>query len=105
MKTSKTKFVFLFLLFAFAFIFISNGVLDQQHQDFIGNASQAPWQSAISTVLSPIRVILLGPLLPFINFLNQDPDVPPPFFLIGFAIYWTILAFAIYYLAGRFKKA
>lgn len=105
MKTSRAKFVLFFLLAAFAFLFITNGVLDQQPDSFLGTDSQAAWQSAVSTVLSPVRVILMGPLLPFIKFLSQDPDTPPPFFLAGFAVYWTILAIAIYYLIGKVKRS
>jgi hypothetical protein len=48
---------------------------------------------------------LIGPLLPFINFLHQDPDTPPPFFLAGFAVYWTILAFGIHFLLGKMKRS
>jgi hypothetical protein len=105
MKTSRTKFVLFFLLFAFAFLFITNGVLDQQPSQFLGSTAQASWQSAITTILFPLRVILMGPLLPFINFLSQDPDTPPPFFLAGFAIYWALLGLVIYYMLGKVKTA
>ena len=105
MKTSRLKFVFLFLLFAFAFLFGTDLLLNQPPEAFLGSDSQAGWQSAVSTILSPVKIILIGPLLPFINFLHQDPDTPPPFFLAGFAIYWTILALILHYLLGKIKYA
>jgi hypothetical protein len=44
-------------------------------------------------------------LLPFIEFLHQDPDTPPPFFLVGFACYWTILALILHYLLSKIKPS
>ena len=105
MNISRIKFVLLFLVFAFVFLFVTTGVLDQTPESFIGMKSQVPWKATVSTILSPIKIILIGPLLPFIQFLHQDPDTPPPFFLVGFAIYWTILALLIHYLAGKMKPA
>src|SRR5688500_4150876 len=99
----RIKFVFLFLVFAFAFLFGSTELLHQPPESFFGSEAQTPWESKISTILSPIKIILIGPLLPFISFLHQDPDTPPPFFLIGFACYWTILALGIHYLLNRRK--
>ena len=103
MNSSRLKFVFLFLVFAFAFLFITTGLLDQPPESFVGSESQVAWQSAVSTVLSPIKLVLIGPMLPFINFLHQDPDTPPPFFLAGFAFYWTILALVLHYLLSKRK--
>jgi hypothetical protein len=97
MKISRIKFVLLFLLFAFAFVFGTSLLLDQPPESFFGTESQEAWKSVVSNILSPIKIILIGPLLPFINFLHQDPDTPPPFFLVGFAIYWTFLAMVLYY--------
>jgi len=105
MKISRIKFVILFLIFAFAFLFGSTSLLDQPPEAFLGTESQAPWKSIVSTILSPIKIILIGPLLPFINFLHKDPDTPPPFFLVGFAIYWTILALIIHYFLDKIKHA
>ena len=105
MNTSRIKFVFLFLVFAFAFLFGTTALLDQPPESFLGSESQLPWKSTVSTILSPIKIILIGPLLPFIKFLHQDPDTPPPFFLVGFAFYWTILALIIYYLLSKIKRA
>ena len=103
MNMPRIKFVFFFLLFAFAFLFGTTLLLDQPPESFPGSESQVAWKSAVSTILSPVKIILLGPLLPFIKFLHQDPDTPPPFFLAGFAIYWTILALIIHYLFSKIK--
>jgi len=100
---SRIKFVFLFLVFAFAFLFITTALLNQPPESMLGSESQAGWKSTVSTILSPIKIILIGPLLPFIKFLHQDPDTPPPFFLVGFAFYWTILALVIHYLLGKMR--
>ena len=105
MIISRIKFVILFLIFAFAFLFSTTLLLDQPPESFMGSESQVAWKSAISTILSPIKIILIGPLLPFINFLHKDPDTPPPFFLVGFAIYWTILAIIIHYVFSKIKQA
>lgn len=103
MSRSSIKFVLVFVAFAFVFLFFTTAVLNQPPDAFVGSASQAGWQSVVSTILSPIKAILIGPLLPFIEFLRQDPDTPPPFFLAGFAFYWAILAFVIHFLMGKLK--
>src|SRR5688572_18222258 len=105
MNMSKIKFVFLFLILAFAFLFGTTLLLDQPPESFLGSESQVGWKSAISTILSPIKAILIGPLLPFIQFLHKDPDTPPPFFLVGFACYWTILALILHFLLGEIKHS
>jgi len=98
MNIPRIKFVFIFLIFAFAFLFGTTLLLDQPPESLIGSRSQLEWKSAVSTMLSPIKIILIGPLLPFIEFLHQDPDTPPPFFLAGFAFYWAILALILHHL-------
>ncbi|TWI90916.1 hypothetical protein [Chitinophaga japonensis] len=105
MKTSRIKFVSIFLIFAFAFLFGTISLLDQPVESFLGSSSQTTWKAVVSTILSPVKVILIGPLLPFIKFLQQDPDTPPPFFLAGFAFYWTILALVLHYLLSKIKHA
>lgn len=105
MKTSRTKFVILFLVFSFAFLFGTTLLLDQPPESLVGSPSQVTWKATVSTVLSPVKTILIGPLLPFIKYLHQDPDTPPPFFLAMFAFYWTILAIIIYYLVRKIKHA
>jgi hypothetical protein len=44
---------------------------------------------------------LIGPLLP----LTRWPDLPPPFLVVGFAIYWTILALLIHSLIGKMSRS
>ncbi|MES2275803.1 MAG: hypothetical protein V4592_07265 [Bacteroidota bacterium] len=112
MKISRTKFVIIFLISALAFQFITNSLFLSEvrlfpanGESFLGMGSPITWKSIVSIVLFPVKIVLIGPLLPFINFLRQDPDTPPPFFLIGFAFYWTILALTIYYLFSKFKRA
>ena len=102
---SRIKFVILFVVFAFVFVLGSNALLDQAPDSLLGSESPDIWKSVVAAIISPIKIILIGPLLPFIKFLQQDPETPPPFFLAGFAIYWTILALAIHYLIGKIKYA
>lgn len=103
MKISKINFVFLFLTFAFAFLFGTTVLLNQPPESLFGSAAQSTWKEIISTILSPIKIVLIGPLLPIINFLKQDPDTPPPFFLVGFTLYWSALALIIHYLMSKIK--
>lgn len=105
MKISRIKFVFLFVAFAFVFVVGSNAILDQAPGSLFGSESPETWKSVAAAIISPLKIILIGPLIPFINFLQQDPDTPPPFFLVGFAIYWTILALVIHYVLGKIKYA
>jgi hypothetical protein len=105
MNTSRIKFVSLFLICAFAFLFGTTSILEQPPESFLGSESQVAWKSTVSTMLSPVKIILIGPLLPFIKFLHQDPDTPPPFFLIGFAVYWIVLALGLHYLFRKMKRA
>lgn len=103
MNIPKTKFVLLFLVFAFVFLFGTDLLLDQPPESLFGSDSQAAWKSIVSTLLSPVKIILVGPMLPFIHLLHQDPDTPPPFFLVMFAFYWTVLALALHYFIGKIK--
>lgn len=105
---SRTKFVILFLISGFAFQFISNSLLGSEvrlfparGESFLGTGSPIAWKSAVSTLLLPIKIILIGPLLP----MTELPDLPPPFLVIGFALYWTILALFIRYLLGKLKRS
>ncbi len=112
MKISRTKFVILFLVIAFVFQFITNSLslseirmFPAHGESFLGTGSQTGWKSIISNILLPVKAILIGPLLPYVNLLRQEPDTPPPFFLIGFAFYWTVLALTIYYIFNRIKRS
>lgn len=111
MKISKTKFVILFLIFGFAFQFISNSLLGSEialfpprEESFLGTESMVGWKNTATTALLPVRIVMVGPLIPFINLLRQEPDTPPLFFLIGFILYWSLLALVIYYLLGKIRK-
>ena len=60
------------------------------------------WKNNVSTIIAPIKIVLLGPLLlPEITFLKEDP--PPPFIGIYLVIYWTILSLLTHYLLGKFS--
>lgn len=111
---SKTKFVILFIIFGFAFLFITTSLLGStgprgfpQPPDSIlttGSDSPIAWKNAVSTIILPIKVVLIGPLaLPQVNFLKEDP--PPPFVGIYFIFYWTILALLIHYFLGKLKHS
>ena len=108
MNGSRTRFIALFLFCGFAFQFISNSVLGSEvrlfparNESFLGTGSPVAWKSAVSTLLLPIKVVLIGPLLP----LTELEDLPPPFLVVGFALYWTILALLMYYLLGKVRRS
>lgn len=114
MNTSRTKFAILFLIAGFAFLFISTSLLGTtglrgfpQPPDSVlrtGSDSPIAWKRAVSTILLPVKIVLIGPLaLPQINFLKEDP--PPPFIGIYFIFYWTILASILHYLLGKLTHA
>jgi len=104
MRTSRTPFVIVFLVCAFAFVFGTNWILDQPPESFLGSETQIAWQSTLSTILSPIKIVLIGPLLPFIKFLHKDPDTPPPFFIALFASYWCALAVLLHYSFTKLRR-
>jgi hypothetical protein len=97
MNLSRKKFVFSFLAFGYAFHFATKFLLNQSPEALWASPSQAAWQRLVSTILSPIKVVLVGP----INWLQQDPDPPPPFRLVLFAVYWSLLALGIYHVLSR----
>ena len=97
MRLTRKKFVLLFLASGYAFHFATKFLLNQPPGALWASSDQAPWQRHVSTILSPIRVVLVGP----INLLQQDPDPPPPFRIILFAAYWTVLALGIHYLLSK----
>jgi len=111
MTVSKKKFVILFIISGFAFLFISTSLLGStgprgfpKHPDsFLRTASLEPWKNAVSTILLPIKIVLIGPLLLSTDFLRDDP--PPPFIGIYLIFYWTILASIIHYLLSRIKRS
>ena len=97
MRLTRKTFVLLFLAFGYAFHFATKFLLNQSPEALWASSNQEAWQRYASTILSPIRVVLVGP----INWLQQDPDPPPPFRLILFAAYWSILALGIHQLLSR----
>jgi hypothetical protein len=108
MNISRKKFVIFFLISAFAFMFISNALFGTEarvfpwnEKSFLGTDSPTAWKSAGYKILYPIKVVLMAPILPFDNFLRDDP--PPPFVAAFFALYWSILALVIHYLLGKIK--
>lgn len=100
MRLTRTKFVLLFLAFGYAFEFITRFLLNQAPEALWASPDQAVWQRHASTALSPIKVVLVGP----VSWLQQDPDPPPPFRLILLAAYWSILALGLHRLLSR-KRA
>jgi len=104
MKVSRTKFVSFFLVSAFAFQFISNSLLGSEvrlfplnGEPFPGTGSPIAWKSNVSTVLFPIKIVLIGPL----SFLFELPDPAPPILVFAFALYWTAIALILYSLLSK----
>ena len=112
MTISRTKFIILFIICGFVFLFITTSLLGstgargfpQPPDSLLGIDSPVVWKSVVSMIISPIKIVLIGPLLlPSVNFLKEDP--PPPFVAIYFIFYWTVLASLIHYLLGKIKHA
>lgn len=111
MNISRKKFVILFIISGFAFIFITTTLLGStnprgfpKHPDsFLGTASPIVWKNTVSTIISPIKIVLIGPLLLSTDFLRDDP--PPPFIGIYLIFYWMIIASMIHYLLAKFKHS
>lgn len=103
MKISRTNFICLFLIFGFTYLLLSILLLNQQPDALFATTSQANWQAIVSNILSPFKIILIGPLIPVINYIHQNPDTPPPFYILGFIIYWSLLAFVLYFIFSKAK--
>ena len=108
MKVSRLKFVVRFVLFGFAYTAAARLLLNQMpaslsRSDY-GSVTQAPWQIAVSTMLTPVKFVLMGPLLPLFNWmLSQDADPPPPLILVMYAFYWVVLALVLYFFLSKLK--
>ena len=106
-KISSTRFVTVFVISAFAFQFASNSLLGDEIELFPNNGEWYPgvgspiaWKNTAASIIYPVKYILVEPL----SILNQDPDAPPPVLLIGFGIYWAVIALTLYYLHYLFKQ-
>jgi hypothetical protein len=64
---------------------------------FPGADSPIAWKSTLATILYPVKFVLIGPL----SFLGKDPDPPPPLLFIAFAVYWTTIAFVLYFILSK----
>ena len=97
MRSTRKNFVLRFLAFGYTFHFVTKFALNQPPEALGAAPNQEAWQSYASTLLWPIKAVLVAP----INWLQQDPDPPPPFRLILFALYWSLLALGIHRLLSR----
>lgn len=107
MKISRTRFVVIFLVLAFTLQFISNSLLGDEIQLFPNNGEWYPgvgspiaWKNTVSSIIYPVKYILVEPL----SFLAQDPDPAPLVLLIAFAVYWAAIALVLYYLYYLLNK-
>lgn len=78
MRLTRKQLVLGFLAFGFTLHFVTRFALNESH---LG-----------SRLLSPVTLVLFGP----IDWLQQDPDPPPPFRLILCAAYWSLLALGVH---------
>jgi hypothetical protein len=109
MQVSRSKFVLWFLACGFAYGIATRLILNQMpgslaRSDY-GSVTQAPWQITVSTILTPIKFVLMGPLLPLFNWMlhQQDADPPPPMLALMYAAYWTVLALVLHYFLSKWK--
>jgi len=109
MKVSRSKFVVVFLACAYAYGISTRLILNQMPASLYGSdfgIPQAPWQSTVSMLLSPIKFVLMGPLRPLFSWmLNQDGDPPPPMIALMYAFYWIPLALILHYFLSKKKTA
>lgn len=113
MSISRTKFVITFIISGFVFLFITTSLLGTtgprgfpQLPDSVlrtGSDSGVAWKSTVSRIIFPIKIILIGPVSPLIEYMRQD-DPPPPFIAIIIAFYWAILASSIHYCIFDFYR-
>lgn len=105
MKIKRSRFVIIFLISAFAFYFITNLLLEPVNGDwFAGTDSPIAWKRTLSTIIYPLKIVLIGPLAPIFN----DPDGPPPIRVLACAVYWTVLALVLHFILQKIipgKKA
>jgi hypothetical protein len=99
MRLTRKKFVLSFLAVGFTYQFADKFLLSHPPEAIWASPDQAAWQRTISMILSPLKLVLMGPVI----WLQQDPDPPPPFRLILLGIYWSLLALGIHHLLARRK--
>jgi hypothetical protein len=110
MKASRTKFVLIFLACGFAYGTATRLILNQMPASLYGSdfgIPQAPWQTTVSTLLSPIKLVLMGPLRPLFSWMlsQQDADPPPPMLMVLYAAYWIPLALILHYFLSKKKTS
>lgn len=114
MDISRKKFVVLFIVSGFAFLSITTSLLGStgprgfpQSPDSVlmtGSDSPIAWKRTVSAIITPIKIVLIGPVaLPRVSFLQDDP--PPPFIGVYLLVYWILLASGIYSLLGKMRRA
>ncbi len=105
MDISRAQFVIHFMVFGFVFLFVTTSILGstgvrgfpQSPDSLLGLDSPIPWKRTVSMIISPIKIVLIGPLLlPGVDFLQDDP--PPPLIGIFFILYWTVLASGVHWM-------
>jgi hypothetical protein len=65
-----------------------------------GENSPVAWKGTMSSIIYPVKFVLVEPL----TFLAQDTDGAPPVILFFFALYWTVMALILYYVIYLFNK-
>lgn len=101
MQISRKKFVLIFLVSAFAFSIITNLLLQPVNGDwYAGTHSTIAWQRTLAAIIYPVKIILVGRLAPVFN----DPDPAPPVRALACAVYWTIIASALYFILNKIIK-
>ena len=101
MKISRTRFVIIFLASAFAFQIIFNLLLVPVNGEwFPGTDSPLAWKRTVAAIIYPVKIVLVGPLAPIFN----DPDPAPPIRALACALYWSAIAFVLYYLLKIFTR-
>lgn len=107
MKISLKKFVIGFLVIASVFQFTTNSILGPELKFYPpdgnwypGERSPVAWKATMSSIIYPVKFVLVEPL----TFLAQDRDGAPPVILFFFALYWTAMALILYYVIYFFNK-
>ncbi len=97
MHPTRKNLVLLFLAVGHIFHFANKFLLNPSDEVADGTHEQAGWQLLISALSAPIELVLIAP----IDWLQQDPDPPPPFRLILLSLYWSLLALTTHWIFLR----